>query len=122
MRNRLTCTGNLTTPDLIGVWSGPSIGHIRAEGFVDYPLTFHNITEQKGRVFVGQKEYPRMDGVNHTESFSGFISKDREIFESDSVGGIAMGKLTGPDSMELNYVEEGADQKVLMISLTRQKS
>ncbi len=63
-----------------------------------------------------------MDGVNYTESFSGFISKDEDIFESDSVGGIAMGKLTDPDSMELNYVEEGTDQKVLMISLTRQKS
>ena len=99
-----------------------AIGHIRAEGFVDYPLTFYNFTEQKGQVFAGQKEYPRMDGVNYTESFSGFISKNGEIFESDSIGGIAMGTLTGPDSMELNYIEEGADQKVFMISLTRQNS
>jgi hypothetical protein len=113
---------NKTTPNLTGIWSGPSTGYIQAEGFVYYPVSFHNITAQKGQVFAGRKEYPRMDRVTHYENFSGFITDTGEIYEADSLGGVATGKLTGPDSMELNYVEEGSDMKVLMISLNRQKS
>ena len=114
-------TANTTIPDLTGIWSGTSIGNTHVEGFVDYPTTLFNISAQKSQVFTGRKEYPRMDGMTHYENFSGFLTTKGEIYESDDLGGIAIGTLTSPNSMELNYVEDGPDAKALIIRLTRQK-
>lgn len=114
-------TANTAIPDMTGIWSGTSTGHTQLEGFIYYPTTTFNISVQKGQVFAGQKEYPRMDGKTHYENFSGFVTRNGEIYEADNLGGIAIGTLTGPDTMELNYVEEGPDAKAIIIRLTRQK-
>jgi hypothetical protein len=50
------------------------------------------------------------------------VTMNGEIYETDSLGGFSIGKLTGPNSMELNYIEEGNDTKAIIITLSRQKS
>lgn len=109
-------------PDLTGIWTGTAVGHTKMEGFVDYSATRYNITEQKGRAFTGQKEYPRMDGKTYYETFSGIVTKNNEIFIGDHGTGYINGLLTGTDSMELYYIDDGADSKAFIIQLNRQKS
>lgn len=111
-----------TIPNLIGVWSGNATGHTKVEGFaINLPVTF-NISAQKGQAFSGRKEYLRGDGKTYYENFSGFITLTGEIYESDDVKGFSIGRLTGPDSMDLNYLEDGPDTKAYFFSLIRKKS
>ena len=116
-------TMNTATPDITGIWSGTTAGHTRSEGFVEYPATLYNISMQKGQAFTGAKEYPRMDGKTYYENFSGVITRSGDLYIADhELGGMIIGKLTGSDHMELEYIEEGADAKAFIIQLTRQKS
>jgi hypothetical protein len=98
-----------------------TFGHTQKEGFRE-PAFIQNITMQKGWAFAGVKEYIRADGKTYYENFSGVISPGGELFIADSAGGISDGRLTGPDSMELLYAEEGPDAKAYYMPLTRQKS
>jgi hypothetical protein len=109
-------------PDLTGIWTGTTVGHTLKEGFVEYPVATYNITAQKGRAYTGQKEYPRMDGKTYTETFSGIVTSDNQIFMGDSLTGDIEGKLTGPGSMELYYIDQGTDAKAFIIQLTQKKS
>jgi hypothetical protein len=114
---------NSATPDITGIWSGTAVGHTRTEGFVEYPTTLYNISMQKGQAFTGAKEYPRMDGKTHYENFSGVITRSGDIYIADhELGGIIIGKLTGSGTMDLHYIEDGADAKAFIIQMTRQKS
>ncbi|MCX6698736.1 MAG: hypothetical protein NTV68_02225 [Methanomicrobiales archaeon] len=108
-------------PDLIGKWSGNSTGHTTVEGFFSHP-TFFNISEQKGQAFSGRKEYLRGDGKMYYENLSGIITMNGEIYESDGVAGFSIGRLTGPDSLEFNYLEDGSDNKAYITRLSRQKT
>jgi hypothetical protein len=111
-----------TIPNLIGVGSGNATGHTKVQGFANHlPVTF-NVSAQKGQAFSGRKEYLRSDGKTYYENFSGFITPTGEIYESDEVRGFSIGRLTGPDSMDLNYLEDGPDTKAYFFSLIRQKS
>jgi len=110
------------TPNLIGVWSGNAIGHSKAEGFSSYFPVLFNISDQKGPAFSGRKEYLRGDGKAYYENFSGIITQNGEIYESDEGAGFGIGKITGPDSIEINYLEEGPDTKAYLDYLTRQKT
>jgi len=108
-------------PDLIGRWSGNSTGHTTVEGFFTHPTLF-NITKQKGQAFSGRKEYLRGDGKMYYENLSGIITLTGEIYESDGGAGFSIGRLTGPDSLEFNYLEDGSDNKAYITQLTRQKT
>jgi hypothetical protein len=116
-----TVSVNTAIPDMTGVWEGPSDGYAQ-HGFNYFPNTIFNVTAQKGRVFIGNKEYPRADGKTYYENFTGIVTANSEVYVTDSEAGISLGKLTGPDSMELNYLEEGADTKALIMQLSRKKS
>jgi len=109
-------------PDLTGIWSGTGTGHTRAEGFVSNAPVHFNITVQKGQVFSGLKEYIRPEGGTFYENFSGIVTLTGEVYESDDLRGFAFGKITGPDSMELNYLEDGLDTKAYILHLTRHKT
>ena len=116
-------TTNAAIPDLTGIWSGTTIGHTNKEGFVEYSTTLYNFTAQKGQAFTGAKEYPRVDGKTYHENFSGVITSSGDIYIADhELGGIIVGKLTGPSTMELRYLEDGVDAKAFIIQLTRQKN
>jgi hypothetical protein len=108
-------------PDLTGIWTGTTVGHIKMDVFVEENTTRYNITTQKGRAFTGQKEYTRNDGKTYKEGFSGIVTRNNEIFIGDHGTGYIEGVLTGTDSMELYYIDEGSDAKALIIQLNRQK-
>jgi hypothetical protein len=108
-------------PDLTGIWSGNATGHTAVEGFVRYPASF-NISAQKGQAFSGRKEYVRGDGKTYYENFSGIITLSGEIYESDGGAGYGIGRMTGPDTIEIRYLEDGPDTKAYLVQLTRQKT
>ncbi|MDD1711717.1 MAG: hypothetical protein LUQ69_00945, partial [Methanoregulaceae archaeon] len=68
------------------------------------------------------KEYIRPEGGTFYENFSGIVTLTGEVYESDDLRGFAFGKITGPDSMELNYLEDGLDTKAYILHLTRHKT
>ena len=110
------------TPVLTGIWTGTGIGHSKAESFRELTSLVFNISEQKGQAFVGTKEFTRPDGKFYAEKFSGVITRNGEIYFADhDRSGISLGKLTGPDSMEIYYIEDGADAKVFIDLLNRKK-
>jgi hypothetical protein len=110
------------TPVLTGIWTGTGIGHSKAEGFRELTSLVFNISEQKGQAFSGTKEFTRPDGKFYAEKFSGVISRNGDILFADhDRNGISLGKLTGPDAMEIRYLEDGADAKVFIDLLTRKK-
>ena len=112
---------NAVIPDVTGLWIGTGTGYTTIDDFYYYPKNIFNISKQKGQVFVGRKEYPRSDGKTYYENFSGIVTMNGEVYEADSNGGFSLGRLTSPNTMELNYLEEGADTKAIIITLSRQK-
>jgi hypothetical protein len=111
------------TPVLIGIWTGTTFGHSKAEGFREPTSLVFNISEQKGQAFAGTKEFTRPDGKFYAEKFSGVISRTGDIsFADHDRNGISLGKLTGPDAMEIRYIEDGVDAKAMIDLLNRQKS
>lgn len=115
-----TVSTNVNIPNMMGVWQGTGDGYTANDGFNHYPTATFNITAQKGQIFIGKKEYPRIDGKTYYENFSGMITTNGEFYEADSMGGFSFGKLITPNSLELNYLEEGNDTKALIAHLTRQ--
>jgi hypothetical protein len=113
---------NTAIPDMTGLWKGTGTGFTTLDDFTYFPMATFNISKQKGQIFTGRKEYPRTDGKTYYENFVGMVTMNGEIYEADSLGGFSIGKLTGPNSMELNYIEEGNDTKAIIITLSRQKS
>jgi hypothetical protein len=107
---------------MTGLWIGTGTGYTTLDDFTIFPATIYNITKQKGQIFTGKKEYMKTDGKTYYESFSGMVTMNGEVYEADSLGGFAIGKLTGPDSLELNYLEEGPDTKAIILTLNRQKT
>lgn len=114
-----TVSTNVNIPNMMGVWQGTGDGYTTNDGFTHYPSATFNITAQKGQIFIGKKEYPRIDGKTYYENFSGMITTNGEFYEADSMGGFSFGKLITPNSLELNYLEEGNDTKALIAHLTR---
>jgi len=114
-------TTTTTIPGVTGIWTGTSEGHSQLEGFLEHTSAVYNISAQKGHAFTGTKQYMRADGNKYTENFSGTVSSRGEIFMGDNMGGIADGMMTGPDSMELGYAEDGPDAKAYLLILSRQK-
>lgn len=107
-------------PNLTGVWTGTWCGAMQKEGFATRHVTVF-ITAQQGEAFMGYKEYVRATG-NVSENLTGIVRADGSVYESDSDVGTARGTLTGPNAMELVYLEDGADTKALILRLTRQGS
>lgn len=111
-----------STPDLVGRWVGTSVGHAQNSGFWEWPATVFNITVQKGQAFYGAKEYTNKDGKIYYENFSGVITPKGELYMADNMKGKTFGTLTGPDTLELVNIEDGADTKAYYMLLTRQKN
>ena len=97
-------------------------GHSQTEGFRQHDRSRYNISAQKGYAFSGSKEYIRGDGKIYYENFSGVVSNSGEISLADNPRGYSFGKLTGPDTMELLYVDDGSEAKAYLSLFTRQKS
>lgn len=120
-----TSPATITTPaipDIIGIWIGMTYGDSQTEGFRQHNRSRYNISEQVGYAFSGSKEYIRGDGTTYYENLSGVVSNSGEISMADNPRGYSFGKLTGPDTMELHYVEDGPEAKAYLSLFTRQKS
>ncbi len=109
---------NTAIPGMTGVWQGPADGYSQ-HVYGHYPNIVFNITTQQGQVFVGKKEYQKADGMTYYENLTGIVTPSGDIYAADNQGGIQFGKLTGPNAMVLNYLEEGPDTKALVLQLTR---
>lgn len=103
-------------PSLLGTWTGkgPSISNEAGwETERAYTLV---ITEQRGQVFKGHSEY-----TGGQEDIFGVIRADgRSVLIDDDDGMFAL-SLLGPDSMEVCYVEAGADAIATCTTLARAK-
>ncbi len=118
----LAATKTTTIPDVTGLWTGMTYGHSQTEGFRQHDRSRYNISAQKGYAFSGTKEYIRGDGKIYYENFSGVVSNSGEISLADNPKGYSFGKLTGPDTMELHYVEDSSEAKAFISMFARQKS
>ncbi len=111
-----------STPDIVGVWTGTSSGHIKTVGFRESAAHRYIITAQNGPAFTGYKEYTKADGVRYSENISGVIASDGEISIIDHDDGSALGKFIGPDEIELRYIENGDTAVALLFHLKREKN
>ena len=107
------------TPDMIGIWSGNATGLSTVKGYAENFAMKYNITVQKGQVFAGIKEYERPDGPALSENFTGAITSSGDIYLSDAIAGIQIGKIKDQNNLEFVYLEDGADSKTMIFYLTR---
>ena len=107
-------------PNIVGVWTGTTIGHTENYGYREQVTARYNITEQKGQSFTGYKAYVMGDGKEGHEYMSGVISFDgKSIYMADHDDGVISGQLMGPNEVELIYVMDGDNAMALLIHLTR---
>lgn len=112
---------NTSIPNLTGRWTGLTAGHVQSSGFFSHYNGTYTITDQQGYAFAGHKEYIKPDGHTYYENFSGAISPHGELIISDSEKGYSIGRLTGPDSIELLYGEDSPTARAFIQIFTRQK-
>jgi ABC-type transport system substrate-binding protein len=116
-----------SAPDIVGVWTGTTAGFNATLGFREGNTSRYYITEQKGPVFTGYKEYSRGDGIIYSENLSGVIAGDGEIYMVEHDSGYTIGDFIGPDEIELRHLQdgdaEGGDVAVaFIINLNREKN
>lgn len=113
---------NGSIPNIIGRWTGLTTGHIQGSGFYSHNNAIFNITEQQGYAFAGNKEYIRPDKKTYYENFSGAISPGGEMIFADTTKGYSMGRMTGPDSIELLTGQDGTDARAFIQIFSREKN
>ena len=119
-------------PDLIGAWTGP-YKVIRSNGGAEGVLTLR-VTEQEGPLLRLEKSWEVAPGgapgdvggelvTKATEDLVGVIGFDgREVrFAEQGDGGMYTGEFTGPDTLELLYVESGHQATAYRTILRRAK-
>ncbi|MCX6693063.1 MAG: hypothetical protein NT074_00690 [Methanomicrobiales archaeon] len=117
-----TVTVPAAIPDLTGTWTGSSTGYLKSAGFLENAPFRLNITKQEGQAFKGMKEYVWPDGKVSNETIAGILAPSGEIYMSDDMKGINIGRLTAPDTLEIIYLEDGPGEAKAMIShLTRER-
>lgn len=114
-----TVEAKTITPNMIGIWSGNATGLSTVKGYAENFAMKYNVTVQKGQVFAGIKEYERPDGPVLSENFTGAITSSGDIYLSDAIAGIQIGKINDPNNLEFVYLEDGADSKTMIFYLTR---
>jgi hypothetical protein len=108
-------------PSLVGTWTGPMQGYDEGSGFSNYPnLTLAmTITEQHGRIFAGDMVFSS-NGTEVRSGFAGAIGRDgRTLSITEQDDGYCSGELTGPDEMDLTYVQAGSPYSVAIDSFRR---
>ncbi|HWQ66396.1 MAG TPA: hypothetical protein VN372_05955 [Methanospirillum sp.] len=112
-------------PDLVGNWTGTSVGHDRTEGY-DGPSSWDfilSISEQKGRVFNGTISFThKADKTkNGSVGFSGVIGSDmKSLYMAEYLDGFNVGQIMGPDTLEILYLESGEEASAAIDTFTRE--
>jgi len=96
-------------PDLIGNWTGTSVGHYEEIGYIgedSFSYVF-SVVDQQGKVFNGTLFEEGIRGHNEF-TFSGIIGHDmRTLHLAEHQKGMDIGYLLTPDEMELILLVEG---------------
>ena len=101
-------------PNLVGTWSGGGVGVGKQDGWADDPVTLV-ITEQRERAFTGKKTHSEGE-----EGFFGAILADgRSLLLTDEGDGYSVGSILDTDSIEICYIEAGADAQVFCRTLEK---
>lgn len=110
-------------PDLVGNWTGTSVGHYAGEeGFIDEGSFAYNfvIMNQTGLVFSGVLYETGIHG-DLFYPFSGVIGHDmKTLYMADHDTGYNTGYLVEPDLMELILLVDGADGLAEVCSMKRE--
>lgn len=116
-------------PDLIGTWEGP-YSVIRSNGFADGVLQLR-VVEQRGPLLKVEKAWKVVDGApgdvggqlftEAAEPMVGVIGFDGREIQLAEQGdeGIYTGRLTGPDTLELIYIESDTQATAYRVRLQR---
>jgi hypothetical protein len=102
--------------NLVGIWTGP-LKVLRAKGIGKGTLTIR-VLEQDGALFKAEKSWETPGTAGNvggkevekaTEPLVGVVDFDGESVHLAEQGdnGLYMGRLAGPDTLELVYVEAG---------------
>ncbi|MDQ7836084.1 MAG: hypothetical protein RDU24_11935 [Humidesulfovibrio sp.] len=104
-------------PKLVGTWEGIPSVHGAKVGYRTGKLVV-TIVEQQGNAFHGTKTYqtPRR---SKTESFSGTIRSDGQIFIADHDEGYMLGDLTKDGDLELQYGHRGKNAIAVYVLLKK---
>jgi hypothetical protein len=101
-------------PSLTGTWTGSGEGIGAEEGRGPQAVTVE-VTEQQGATFTGRVAYGEGEG----EPIVGTVAPDGRTVHRAGDDGHATGALTAADTMEVCYIEVGADAEASCVVLTR---
>ena len=96
-------------PDLVGTWTGNSVGHYMVDGFTNETAFNYEfiVTEQQGPVFTGTLYETGIHG-NVSYGFSGVLDHDmKTLYIADHDKGYNTGHLISADEMELILLVDG---------------
>jgi hypothetical protein len=98
-------------PNLIGTWTGLTVGYVEGTGYTNYPNVTMTmvISEQHDRIFSGVFLWKTTSGKVTDSTFAGAISRDGmwlDIVEKD--GGYSTGEIISKNEMELTYTYDGS--------------
>jgi hypothetical protein len=98
-------------PNIVGNWSGSFASYEKGTGYVNAPagaLTM-TISEQKGRLFTGNLSL-NFSSTKTIKAFSGIIALDNKtLYMAESDKGYDIGTVISNDTIELDYLEDGAN-------------
>jgi hypothetical protein len=114
-------SGEPAIPDLVGSWTGTTLGYESGRGFTDYgnaPFTLV-ITDQQGRIVAGYTHLV-LNGTEWKKPMTGIIARDgRTLAIVEENNGYTTGEITGPDTMELTWRNDRAPASVALDILKR---
>ena len=119
-----TIADSAAIPDILGNWTGSSVGHAKALGFFDNVTNMSLIvSEQKGMAFNGTLTYLSAFGVVKKKGFSGVFDSDLKTFYmSEYDSGMDIGTLVSPDEMSLVYIDTGENSQAALDTFVREKT
>lgn len=113
-------------PNLVGTWEGKSVMHSMKGGFFESSGLFRVvITEQRGLLFTGYKEWVDAKGKRFNEGFSAIIEKKaeggtHEVYFAEHEDGLMFGDVDPRGrTMNLYYIESLKDPKALYYDLKK---
>ncbi len=113
----------VTSPNLLGTWSGQMNGYIERTGYMNYPNYTVKlvVSEQNGRLFNGSMIYSLDNRTVKTEGIAGEIARDgRTLHMVEFQSGYDFGTILSPDELELVYVSDLDPSIIAIDTLKRQ--
>ena len=117
-----TCIAEI--PYLVGNWTGSQNTYVAENGsytLYENQSTSLVITEQKDRLFTGYVTYPS-DGKEIVENLAGAIGLDNKTYYMAEIKeGYDFGTIISDDEIELMYLADGENGRIVINTLYRIK-